>query len=181
MPYLQKGTDTPFGLIPYDKVRRAQEYDTVATQKIWAGSPVVMTSAGTVSIFAANTDINVLGVAATTVASSSSTGKLLVYDDPEQLFAVQDDGDTTHIALTNIGNTASMIGFTGNDTTDRSIVELDSSTAAAGAYGTTALPLKIIRLHPVEGDSYASAAGSPKKWVVKFNPQVHYFASNSAV
>jgi len=177
MPYLRKASDNPFGMIPYDTIIRAQDYDTLATQKIWAGDLVKMGSAGTVTLANATTDALIVGVAANTVASSSASQKILVYDSPHQLFTIQDDSDTTHMAATNIGNNVSVIGFTGSDTTDRSILEADSSTAAT----TDTLLLRVVRLHPVEGDSYASAAGAQRKWVVQINPHRHYYATSTTI
>jgi len=181
MPYLRKASDNAFGLIPYDQVLRMIQYRTDASaEKIWAGDLIKLSSDGRVDPIDAVTDNRILGVAAQTVASGSAT-TVMVYDHPDQLFVIQDDSDTTNVAETNVGNHASPINLTGSDTTDRSLTELDSSTAAASAAAAGDLMLRIVRLHPVEDESYASAAGSPRKWIVQINPFFHHYASNTAI
>jgi len=63
------------------------------------------------------------------------------------------------------GENFDLVVTTGNTTTLRSNHELDSSSGDT----TSTLAVKCIRLHPIEEDSYASAAGSPRRWIVKFN------------
>lgn len=65
---------------------------------------------------------------------------IYVWDDPDIVFGIQDDGDTTTLAATNIHNCADII-FTGSVSTKTklSVCELDGSTADA-----TARNLKIL-------------------------------------
>lgn len=178
MPYLRRATDNPFGLIPFGAVLRVGKYrkgsDTNAD--IFPGDLVVMASDGQVDDLGAATTTSVLGVAAAYYASGSASNEVLVYDHPDQLFSCQDDGDTSNMAATSIGNNVAPIGFTGDSTLLRSITELDASTADTGVR-----MLKVVDLHPIENNSFASAAGNPRKWVVKINPYFHYHASANAV
>ena len=176
MPYLQRGTDTPFGLMPYDKILSIGHYRKGSdSSTIFRGDIVTMASDGEIDPLAAATTTPVLGVAVAHVASTSADTAVAIYDHPDQLFTVQDDSDTTTMTATSIGNSVAPIGFTGNSTTLQSNTEADSSTA-----DTAVRMLKVIRLHPIE-TGFAAAAGAQRKWVVKINPYFHYHATANAV
>jgi len=100
---------------------------------------------------------------------ASTADTVLVYDDPDQLFYVQDDGDTTAMTATHVGNNVDMITTTGDTTTLQSLHEIDSNTAAV----TAALAVKVLGLHEMEGGSFATTTGQQRKWVVMFNAHVY--------
>jgi len=180
MPYLRKATDAAFGLMPYDAVLRQRRYRTDASaEKIWAGDLVALSTDGLADPIDAVTTTQILGVAANTVASGSAS-EVFVYDHPEQLFVIQDDNDTTAIASANIGNHADPINLTGNDQRDRSLTELDSSSAAAS--GTKML--RIVGLHEIEENDFIGAAGQTngqRRWIVKISQNFHAYATGSAL
>lgn len=77
-----------------------------------------------------------------TYRPASTAGYLLVADDPDLEFEIQEDSDAATLAVTDIGLNANFIIGTGNTTTGVSAVELDSSSAAV----TATLDLRILGL-----------------------------------
>lgn len=165
MPWMQAAVDRPFGFRPYNRVLRITPYykdsDAVA---IYPGDVVILETDGGLGV-AATGSTDIIGVAAEYSAASTEKTDFLVYDHPDQLFMVQDDSDTAHMARANEGNNVNIVVTTGDTATLESRQEIDSSTAAT----TGSLAIKVVRLHPIENHSYASAAGSPRKWIVKIN------------
>ena len=174
MPYLQKATDNPSGFHPYDAVLRIGTYwkDSSAAA-IYPGDALVMESDGGIAVAGVSPAQAVIGVAAEYSVVSTEKKDFLVYDHPDQLFWVQDDGDTTAMTEAQLGQNVDMITTTGDTTLLRSKHELDSSSADV----TAGIACRVVRLHPIEADSYATAAGSPRKWVVQFNPDTHALSS----
>ena len=163
--FLIKATDHPFGAIPYDGVLSVQGYSKDgAAVAIYPGDFVIMETDGGIGV-AVTGSTNIIGVAAEYSAVSTAKTDFLVYDHPEQKFAIQDDADTTGMTEASIGNNANITVTTGNTTTLRSQHEIDSSTSAT----TATLALKILGLHPIENRSFASSTGTWRTWVVKIN------------
>lgn len=89
---------------------------------------------------------------------------ILVADDPNQVFEIQDDSVGGDLAVTNIGNTADLTGFTGGSTTTGlSSMEIDSSTATASGDGTE--DVLILGLAQREDNSI----GTNANWLVRLN------------
>lgn len=165
MPFLRKALDTPFGAMPHGPVLRVGSYykDSSAAA-IYPGDFVILESDSGVA--PSGTSSNALiGVAAMYSPASTEENNFLVYDHPMQEFVVQDDNDTTAMTRTSEGFRCDLVTTTGNTSTLRSNHELDSSSAAV----TSTLPIQIVRLHPLEESSYASAAATngQRKWIVK--------------
>jgi hypothetical protein len=98
---------------------------------------------------------------ASAVGDGVVAGYLLTYTDPNALYLVQEDGDTTPIPAASAGMNCDAIStHAGNTLTGRSKMELDSSSEAA----TATLATKLIRSW--EADTVASAYC---RWVVKIN------------
>ena len=112
----------------------------------------------------------IVGVAAETTTSASAGATVQVYDHPDQLYVIQDDDVGTAIAETHIGNVFPVTGLNPGTaaqvTRGRSITQMDTSGATA-TVGVGSSMLQFIRLHEIEAGSYPSAAGSPRKCVVK--------------
>lgn len=86
---------------------------------------------------------------------------ILVADDPDLLYEVQEDGVGGTLAATNIGNNANLITAAGNAFTGTSGVMLDSSTAAT----TNTLQVRIVELvHRPD-----NVIGANAKWLVANN------------
>lgn len=73
-----------------------------------------------------------------TVYRVASTARYVyVVDDPNVVFEVQEDAGGGALAVTAVGNTADLTGFTSGDTsTGYSAIEVDTSTATASGDGT---------------------------------------------
>lgn len=172
MPYLRRATDAPFGAMPTGVTYPPRAYRKDASaSRIFPGDFVKMSNDGNIDVASAGDRL--LGVAADPSAASTADTEVLVYDHPDQEFVIQDDSAGTHIAETNIGNNADIVATTGDTTTGRSLHELDSSDAQ-----TTTAQLRIMGLHPIE-TSFATATGSPRRWIVKINE--HEYAQTSGV
>lgn len=98
---------------------------------------------------------------ASTVGDAVVAGYLLVNTDPDALYLVQEDGDTTPIPAASAGmNIDAISTHTGNTSTGIGKMELDSSSEDA----TATLALKLIRSW---NDDTVGAAYC--RWVVKIN------------
>jgi len=93
----------------------------------------------------------------------------LVCDYPDQRFRVQDDGDTSQIAMADLGLNCNLIfTHTGNITSGLSGAELDSSSINT----TATLPMRLLELSPEwdaragQWNTYNSANG---KWICSIN------------
>lgn len=107
-----------------------------------------------------------LSGAESTVHGAASTTRIpLVADDPELLFAIQDDASAT-LAVTTVGLNADLI-FThaGNTFTGRSGVELDATTPAT----TSTFQLTIISLLDVPNNEM----GAQARWLVRINQHTY--------
>ena len=176
MPYLQRAIDRPFGFMPAGGSQRLRAYNKdVAAARIFPGDVVMREADGNVAVITAGNETNILGVSAEPSANATADTEVMVYDDPEQEFVCQDDGAGGFFAQTSEGLNADIVVTTGDTTLDRSQHELDISSAV-----TTIAPLKIVRLHPVE-TGFATAAGSPRRVIVKFNPANHIYATTAGI
>lgn len=93
---------------------------------------------------------------------ASTERRLLVCDDPDILFRVQEDSVGAALAAVNTGQNASLTGFTGGDTTTGlSSIEIDSSTAAV----TATLDVQLLRLDPNPKNEF----GANADWLVRLN------------
>ena len=91
---------------------------------------------------------------------------LLVDDDPDTIFEIQDN---TGLAAADIGLNASMTIAAGNAYSKRSGVTLDAATKAA----TATLPLKVVGLSLRPGNDF----GAYNKLLVKINNHTEAQAS----
>lgn len=96
---------------------------------------------------------------------ASTTGSVVagfafVADHPDQIFVVQEDGETDPIDLADIGLNIEAKGTAGNTATGISTQEIDSNTHNT----TTTLGLKIMGIY--ENDTPSSAYA---RWIVKIN------------
>lgn len=100
-----------------------------------------------------------------TIYRAASTERyVLVADDPNLIFEVQDDSVGGALAAANVGNTADLTGFTsGSTATGSSSIEIDSSTATASGDGTE--DVFIVGLVQ-RGDNEIAANA---KWLVRLN------------
>src|SRR5690606_28305518 len=96
-----------------------------------------------------------------TYLPASTAGYLLVADDPDILYEVQEDSLVSTLAATDIGGTANLIAGSGNTLTGLSGWELDSSEADADA--TDQLLILGLAQRP------DNVIGDHAKWLVKID------------
>lgn len=139
--------DYPRGMWPLNEGGaarpRCRTYPVAASTTIYQGSPVILQADGTVAATSTTGDqTNLLGAAAHYVSTGvGETSTVAVFDDPNQLFMIQDDGTGT-LAQTSVGLNAPFAASpgAGNSNTRVSTAELSGTNAAT----TSALPLRIL-------------------------------------
>jgi hypothetical protein len=134
--------DEPQGLRPFGVVKRCNPY--VAGGAIYPGDLVKKDAAG--KVVAGTAGAAAIGVAATKAAADGD--EVMVYDDPQQMFAIQVAADEVD-AQTDIGLNASIVAGSANTTYNVSGHELDGSTINT----TATLELKILRIVPAQGNA----------------------------
>ena len=182
--------DAAFGLRPVGKL--GSDINNAGTSKyiildgygtaIYKGDPVLLANDGTIQVQNAATTNNI-GVFNGCFYNDPTTQKptwknyypgsitptvgdveAYVYDDPNQLFLIQDEGT---LAQTNVGNNADIATYVAGSTVNgQSKVEL-SSTAAA-----TAATFRIVRISEDPENSDISSANA--NWVVRYNEHLYY-------
>jgi len=181
------------GLVPYRCIG-ANYYRVSTAADIYLGQPVALGATGYVSTISANGITQMLGVAIgfagtkkgsiatndpfldvsdlTPPDPSSDTGDrfVLVADDPQQEYYVQEDSGGTALALADIFSTIDMTfrgdgtSITGDANTGWATLEIDASSVAQD----TGQLLSILRLHDViNSDGTENGVGDYAKWVVK--------------
>ena len=101
--------------------------------------------------------------------AASAAYYVLVDDDPDHIFEIQEDGVGGQLAAADIGLNADFIVAAGNAYSKRSGVMLDTSTKAT----TAGLPLKIVGLSERVGTEFGAYA----KALVKINNHTEANAS----
>jgi hypothetical protein len=186
--------DTPFGLRPVRNVYGAPYngsvniYSTAAgdSTAIFIGDPVTLSGTSQTINGRVYADVDqaatgdimvgvVVGVLADTQASpvyrAASTQRLvLVCDDPNALFEIQEVSGGTAITANDIGLNANFVVAAGSTYTGFSGVELNNATEAV----TNTLDLKIVGLAPREDNEI----GEHAKWLVRINR--HQYANQVA-
>jgi hypothetical protein len=170
-------------------VIRAREYTILSTYNtnIFNGDPVILATTGLLQI-GADGD-NLVGVFAG-VSYKASNGeyvysrywpantagteiKAFVFDDPNIVYIIESDQDTTPLAQAQVGETANFGLGTGSTVTGQSAAFLDSSTSDA----VTAFPLRVLGSAEVDGGF--TAAGTPMDVYVQFAR--HFTSDNTGI
>jgi hypothetical protein len=172
-------TDNPRGLRPVrgnnDGGPRVTLYPGGTTTSIGRGDVVALATNGRVHRIATTTgSARIIGVAQNYVAAPATgvttAPDVYVYDDPSQLFEIQDDGAAATPAQSSIGATYPLVLGTPNTTTGSSIQELDIS-----APGTTSTdPLLAVGFVQGQGREI----GKNACFIVRLNR--HLFKTGSA-
>jgi hypothetical protein len=101
--------------------------------------------------------------------AASTAAYVLVADDPDLIFEVQEDSVGGALAAADIGLNADFITAAGSTYTKRSGAMLDTSTRAT----TATLPLKIVGLRQIPGNDF----GNNAKVLVRINKHTEANAS----
>ena len=140
--------DIPNGFRPWGRCLRINEYEADTT--IYKGDLLKLKSDGQVEPCAAGTTA-AIGVAMNYAVAGE---KVLVADDPDQLFEVQSDDATEPAAQTACGLNFNIVVGTASTRYRRSAMELDGDTGAS----VSNLPLKLMRVLPRAGNAFGANA-----------------------
>lgn len=167
--------DTPNGFYPLvgiggSQTGKTREYPVAWTTAIGQGSLVVLVS-GQVQRYSAASQA-IIGVAAHFVSSTGAGRTCHVYNDPDQLFVGQTDGNNQTTLAGFVGNNFAVTGIPLlNGTTGQSKQEIDSS--ANGAANTT----NTLQCVDVYGRIDQEIDTANTRLIVKIVPQNHLLAA----
>jgi len=185
--------DLPRGLVPLNTNNggtvQTNVYEADTANDVYIGMPVALNAAGQATAAAVGVDLTcILGVATgfldetagaapnkdlnsppfLDVSDFTSVGNphIIVSDDPNQEYYIQEDTGSTALTQAAAGTTAHLLfqATSGNTTTGWTTAELDASTAASDTGGS----FQLLRFHRnMNSDGSVNAAGDYAKWVVK--------------
>lgn len=101
------------------------------------------------------------GIVARGYLTASTGGYVLVADNPDAEFEIQEDSIGSNLAITNIGQNADLVAGAGNTFLKRSGWMLDSSTAGTGA----TMQVRIVGFQ----QRVDNELGQYGKWLVRLN------------
>lgn len=177
--------DTPFGLkpvrhqsgAPYNGAANVYSTATGDGTAIYVGDPVILSGTSQTINGVVYLDVDqaatgdvimgvVVGVLPETADSliyraASTQRRLLVADDPDLIFEIQEVSGGTALTANDAGLNANFVVAAGSTTTGKSGVELNNATEAT----TNTLDLKIVGLVPREDNEI----GEHAKWLVRIN------------
>ncbi len=133
-------TAAPFGFRLIQPLLGANWYVKGTNAAIYQGDLVKTATAGKAVVATAG-DIELLGVAMGYAAATATS--VLIADNPDQQYYIQDDGVGGTLAVTSINLNADVVATAGNATFLASRHSLDTSNAQ-----TTAANLRILGFHP---------------------------------
>ena len=168
--------DGPQGLVPACECKKYAKYPVAsdASEKIYKGTPIMITSGYAVPYHEDSSPTDIVGVAIHHVeAAPGADAYVTVTDDPDMEFDVLCDatfaiGDGAYMGLVAHG-TANGANAGSND---HSTAVLDEDTQAAAA--TAVAPFRILGLSPIPGNSATLAAGKTPVLRVKIE-KLSYF------
>lgn len=99
------------------------------------------------------------------VRAASTQRGVFVVDDPSALFVAQEDGDTTPIAMADVGLNVNFIVAAASTVTGASGMQIDSNTTTT----TATMSLKLIEPLAVSDNELTTSGQSYTRWVVKIN------------
>ncbi len=167
--------NSPFGFRPVghlygNTIPEPRPYIVTTSQVIYLQDPVIVTSAGTVSITVAGQTTTHLGVAAEYIATAAVGTVIHVWDDPGIIYAVQVATGYT-ATLSNVFNTADHITYATGYTTSPYL-----SRMALDTPGTSSKPWKILGLYNMPNNAWGDSAV-----VLAVYNQHYMFAANAGV
>ena len=176
--------DAQLGLRPvqskYGTVPRISEYTRSSTGVIYEGALVYLAEAG-FAVYNGTTaaqETSIIGVTAHPVAANDTDA--LIFDDPDQLYMVQADGNaitTAAAALVAQGRYCNLVSHTaGNTLTGQSKIELDTSevTSVRAAHD-------VVQLVRLSSDPKNDVTAANEKWIVKLCPAVTLYTSGRTI
>lgn len=181
MPYNQINTNNIFGLAPVEGVPGVQQTGLYAVSSseataILPGDCIVRTSLGTVRAAVSADSLHMMGAAAQALSTGSfaqGTLNLLVYDDPQQYFAITNT-TSANLTMASIGQNVGIV-TTATGTGIPSTLVSRSKHALSATVTSSAGIVRLVGLHPLE--TYSSNPTGALKWIVKPAPATD-FVSN---
>jgi len=173
-------TDAPRGFWPLRNLDGGQDFRTktylvAASQTIYPGDVVDLTSAGNVTVAAADAGVSAVGIAATYVASvaSSTSQTVMVYDDPNCVYGVQ--------TVTGTSYAAAMVGATCDHTAGSGVAatKVSGHELNIGALNTSGAAMQFLILGII--DRPDNAVGAHADVEVIFNQHFWKGAGNAGV
>lgn len=185
-------TDAAFGFQPWGEVLRANIYAIVTANATALGPGMLMEAVGAglttkhfgtiqsaiseeggaagsiLGAVLACFDENYMPVsyiAATTTGDGTIAGYALIADHPQQMYIAQEDGDTSSLAVADIGLNVEAIGTGVSTTTGLSTMEIDSSSKNT----TATIGMKLLGVHPDDTISADAAAGNHARFICMVN------------
>ena len=173
-----KNTDFPRGFRAVSNgtagtAPRLNEY-TVAAATVPGEDDIVALNASALVIVYTTTDAvagDLIGVAA---HPGTAAGKILVYDDPEQLFEAQLDDNTVTATVDFLGKLFGVVKGTASTVTLQSIQEIDGSASSSlfGTLATQVYPLQPVRKSGAVNNFLASG-DTWTSLIVRIHPAAH--------
>lgn len=152
----------PKGFIPWGRILSTHEYNGGTAAAIHPGDAVSMRADGVIIVATAGST-QLIGVAVSRKSATYTT--VLVYDDPDQQYLVQDDGSgVTVLVSTHLGLNADLVATAANTTHMKSKHQLDRDTIAS-----TAAQLRLLGIVSVTGaNSLCRVVINEHAWAKKF-------------
>lgn len=181
MPYIQPATQNIFGLMPvtgYPGSGQTNLYFVSSSEAtaILPGDAIVRSSLGSVRAAVTADSLHFMGAAAqalTTAEFAIGTQNLLVYDDPLQTFVISNTSGTMTLLM--IGQNMGLVTTSTNPGIPNANV--GRSKHAIGISASSAGPLRLMGMHPIEAFTSAPTAGNTFKWLVKAAPGTDFAAN----
>lgn len=101
---------------------------------------------------------------------ATTAGNIRVAVGPDVLYEVQEDGDTSQLAATDVGANIDLIAGAGSTITGRSAHELDSDTVTSAG----SAQFRIVKFMP-RADNEVGSTGA--RWIVRVH-ESHFAATN---
>jgi glucose-6-phosphate-specific signal transduction histidine kinase len=99
--------------------------------------------------------------------ASATDIKAFVWDDPDILFSIEDDGVGDYLTQADIGSTGDHIAGTANDVTGISGAMLDTSTVGTDA------GFRVVELVPRVGNAFGTGNGQKCEVAVLINEHLY--------
>lgn len=110
-------------------------------------------------------DISVTNLDIPQVRAASTQRAVFVADDPNAYYVAQEDGDTTPIAMADVGLNVNFIVAAASTITGASGMQIDSTSVST----TATLPLKLVAPLAAVDNELTTSGQSYTRWVVKAN------------
>ena len=174
-------TDTPNGFKPVRGVGgsatfRTNEYPVTGGTPIGKHEVVLLVGGLCTGWATAGDDGQILGVAANFVSSTGSNRTCQVYDDPNQVFEAQEDGNTIDSKIKGLGGLFKITDGAPSAVTGISQQEIDSEASGATEGVLTCLQIVGFGLGITN-----SVSDSWTRWQVKIVPGQHVFARDETI